>query len=1059
MSDAASKSSAEKTEFGPGKTPLYYNNVGLFSDPFLEERLACLEKYYTHPSTRFLSDYWNIDEFEADKFNKAFNDIMDLWNKLDQDVPKYCDKERQLQNTWIDKIFKALGWEIELEETVSRHGKNNYPDYGLYRNVDDWKKSKTLKGNNKFKKALAVADAKDWGVNLDGKGFSNKNPSFQIINYLKQTDKQWGILTDGHYWRIYSVRSESKHTTYYEIDLIKILAAGDYERFKYFYNFFRVEAFCQDSKLSDRCFLDFVFEDGKFYSQRVEQNLNKRVYRVVDSICKGFLKNHKHPSEDVLKEVYEYSMYYLFKLMFVLNCESKGLLEVNKQDDYYESSLRKKCMEIKEQFEENKNWSQQPRTYNYISDLFELLKNGDKSIGVHGFGSEPFEIGSEQFYSKNKITDELLNTALLELSCDYDEDDNLQFIDYKILSPDHLGSLFEGLLEFSLVSNGKEIELVNTKGDRKSTGSYYTPDYLVNHIVEETLCKLVKGKSPVEITKLKILDPSMGSGHFLLGIVKYLENSIVEIQDSDKKICGAIEFDKIRKEVLHCCVFGVDINPLATQLSKFSLWIYTSQKGDELEPLSDQLIAADSLSDSLDWDTNFGGQIKNGLFDVVIGNPPYVGESGNKELFRKIKKTNIGERFYQGKMDLLYLFMHLGLDHLKDGGVLSFITTNYYFSADGAFKLRADLKKRSTINKIINFNEFKIFKGAQGQHNAITMLSNEKRINHSCEIINYIGKGAFNEKLLHGEGNVEIFTQKIESSKLFYGEDNFIKVNASMSGNEDQAILNKMQNFQFKVSDFFYVNQGIVTGINRIGKKHLQKYSNLDLTQNEGVFILDGSEADYLINDKPSRKHMKPLFKNTDINRFSVSTETDKYLIYTTPDVCAHEKLPVKIKTHLNKFMQIIDNTVDNPPYLHRSRETKIFSAEKIVVPYRSKQNIFGYSDSDWYAAQDVYFITSKNSDFPLKALLALANSAPYMTWLWNMGKRKGNMLELMNTPLMNLPLPRLTSVQLQKLVKKSDELISKGTVGKRELSSLNMLVEGIFESIDEDSNKFSKPA
>jgi Alw26I/Eco31I/Esp3I family type II restriction m6 adenine DNA methyltransferase len=650
----------EKTDFGPGKTPLYYNNVGLFSDPFLEDRLPNLEKYYNHNSTKYLNNYWNIDEFDSHKFNKAYQDIMDLWCSLDKDVPKYCDKERQLQNRWIDKIFEALGWTIELEETVSRHGKNNFPDYGLYKNFDDWKKSRELSGNKKFKRTVAVADAKDWGVNLDGKGFSNKNPSFQIINYLKQTDKTWGILTDGRYWRIYSVRSDSKHTTYFEIDLIKILASGDYERFKYFYNFFRVEAFVPEATLSDRCFLDFVFEDGQFYSQRVEKNLQERVYRVVDTICKGFLENYKEPSSEDLEEVYEYSMYYLFKLMFVLNCESKGLLEVNKQDDYYEFSLRRKCLEIKEQFEEGKNWSYIPRSYNYIMDLFELLKYGDEKIGVHGFGNEVFEAGSDEYYHKFKLSDAHLNHALLELSCDYDEDDNFQFIDYKILSPDHIGSMFEGLLEYSLqiadqdyaveknkfitwesLHQSKKIKLkdtkintgdpylTNTNRERKNTGSYYTPDFLVNYVTSLPLRKMCKNLSVAQILELNICDPSMGSAHFLLGVIRILEEIVLEkMEDMDSST--DLTADEVRKELLHSCVYGVDINPLAVELSKFSLWIFSAKKADTLEPLEDQIKFGNSLVDDLagydlnfKWEEEFSFFKENNGFDLVVGNPPW----------------------------------------------------------------------------------------------------------------------------------------------------------------------------------------------------------------------------------------------------------------------------------------------------------------------------------------------------------------------------------------------------------------------------------------------------
>lgn len=696
-----SNSKGEKTEFGPGKTALYYNNKGLFSDPFLEERLPNLEKYYNNSSSRFLNDYWNIDESDAVKYNKAFQEVMDLWHKLDQDVPKYCSKERQVQNTWIDPIFRMLGWTIELEETSSKHGVTNFPDYALFANVNDWKKFKELSDSTKFKRATAVADAKDWGVSLDGKGNTNKNPSFQIINYLKQTDKNWGILTDGKYWRIYSLRSDSKHTTFYEVDLEKILETGDYQRFKYFYNFFRVEAFVVDAKLSDRSFLDFVFEDGKFYAQLVDKNLNERVYKVVNSICQGFLTNYSNPNEDELKEIYENSMYYLFKLMFILNCESKGLLEVNKQDDYYEFSLRKKCMELKEQAELRRNWSSQPRTYNFIKDLFELLKSGDQKIGVHGFGNEPFDIGSTSFFKNNKIGDDYLNTALLDLACDLDDEGILQFIDYKILSPDHIGSLFEGLLEFKLVESKKGIELLNTKGDRKAAGAFYTPDYIVDYIVEETLKTEIVDKNPSEILNLNIIDPAMGSGHFLLGIVKYLERKIIEIQNTETKIKGAIEFDKIKKELLSKCIFGIDINPLATQLAKFQLWIYSSNKGDYLEPLSDQLLIFNSLSSDKIVKKLFPSEISSQGFDAVVGNPPWGGELTNEQrdsLAIMYPEVSIG------CTNTFKFFCDQSYRLLRNNGVFGFIIPNTFLVQPKYSDLKKFFLKKETL-KVVNLGD------------------------------------------------------------------------------------------------------------------------------------------------------------------------------------------------------------------------------------------------------------------------------------------------------------------------------------------------------------------
>ena len=108
----------------------------------------------------------------------------------------------------------------------------------------------------------------------------------------------------------------------------------------------------------------------------------------------------------------------------------------------------------------------------------------------------------------------------------------------------------------------------------------------------------------------------------------------------------------------------------------------------------------------------FPAVYKSGGFDIVLANPPYVGEKGNKENFRLIAKSPLGKRFYQGKMDLFYFFFHLALNLGNDHSQIAYITTNYYPTASGARKLREDLKNRAIIRKLVNFNELKIFKSA-----------------------------------------------------------------------------------------------------------------------------------------------------------------------------------------------------------------------------------------------------------------------------------------------------------------------------------------------------------
>ena len=509
-------------------------------------------------------------------------------------------------------------------------------------------------------------------------------------------------------------------------------------------------------------------------------------------------------------------MYYLFKLMFVLNCESRGLLCVDKTCDYYIYSLRKKCVDIKEQSERGQKWSSQARTYRFMKDLFELLKNGDKRIGVHGFGKEPFEIKSDRFYSKNKLSDKYLNKAILDLSFDPDGGGNqYQFIDYKILSPDHIGSLYESLLELNLEMKKNKFELLNTRGDRKSTGSYYTPEYLVNYIIEETLKPLVIKKTPKEILGLKILDPSMGSGHFLLGVVRYLENTITSLQDSDGNF-ERIDFDKIRREVLKNCVFGVDINPLATQLAKLSLWIYTSQKRARVEPLKGQLITYNALVDDLDYSKCFNNKISEGNVDAIVGNPPYIGEKGNKEKFQLIKMNSLGKRFYHGKMDYFYFFIHLALDLTKKMGRVGYITTNYFPTAYGAKRLRIDLKNRAKFTKTINFGNYKIFKNAQGQHSMISFLEKSNR-DVECESYSLKGSGTMNEELFSKALWEKRELRKIKNTAIYDGKLNYIRLDGIIENEKIfNSIFQKMKSTDKTLGCVLNINTGLFTACDKV---------------------------------------------------------------------------------------------------------------------------------------------------------------------------------------------------------------------------------------------------
>lgn len=184
------------------------------------------------------------------------------------------------------------------------------------------------------------------------------------------------------------------------------------------------------------------------------------------------------------------------------------------------------------------------------------------------------------------------------------------------------------------------------------------------------------------------------------------------------------------------------------------------------------------------WKLAFAKVFKDkGGFDIVIGNPPYVGESGNKEIFRPIAKTGFGKRFYLGKMDLLYFFFHKGIDLTSDKGEIALITTNYFITATGAKKLRADFKARTQIRKFINFDEYKIFESALGQHNAITFLTKDrtKPIEMKSCFCNETGifESGRLSKILEWTDKDSIYSV-VPQDKIYDGENDYIRLILSL---------------------------------------------------------------------------------------------------------------------------------------------------------------------------------------------------------------------------------------------------------------------------------------
>lgn len=420
-------------------------------------------------------------------------------------------------------------------------------------------------------------------------------------------------------------------------------------------------------------------------------------------------------------------------------------------------------------------------------------------------------------------------------------------------------------------------------------------------------------------------------------------------------------------------------------------------------------------------------------FNVVIGNPPYVGEKGHKEIFQPIAKSSLGKRFYLGKMDLFYFFFHLGLDLLQEGGVLSFITTNYYITATGAKKLREDFKNRSTVLNLINFNELKIFESALGQHNLITILQNGNYIKNAFTASTK-RKGYANGNILENitsGTDTETEYAKIPQDKLFTNG------NIQLVESDVNQVLNKISLNSTPLGEISNISQGVLSGADTLTAKHIQVYGNVGQI-GDGIFVLDlKNKKDlefYNSIPKDEKNILKPFYKNSNIKKYCAEKIPTKYIIYINKKTDI-SKYPTILR-HLEKFKNILSEKRETkqgklPWYsLHWSRDPEIFEKTKIVVPYRSPQNTFAITEQPWYFRTDAYSIISNSYSYEF--LLGLLCSKLIYLWLKIKGKNKGEILELFYEPLSTIPIPLITIKDREK-VGKVEILINKILDAKKE--------------------------
>lgn len=621
---------------------------------------------------------------------KAYDVILHLVDNFQNGIKS--KNETETRRYYIDKFFEALGWdvgnekgkrEVIHEDIVKVKGKTKFPDYGFY-----------FKGKRVF-----FVEAKDTKVDIK----NDSRPAFQLRSYAWSAKLGVSILTDFEEFAVYDCTVRPKENDRTEAARIKYFTYEDYLKegvFDYIYDLFERENVANGS-------LDAYSENlcNRKGSETVDVHFLSTLDELRTKLAVVISKLNREMSE---KDINYAVQQIIDRIIFLRvaedrNVENYGLLALANPKNKNEDDFKNYGFNGENSYYENLNYIFDRANEKYNSGLF------DEDAIVRNLN----------------IDDKTIKDIIDEL---YTPKNPYQF---SVIPVEIIGNAYEQFLGKTISIDKNHKAVIELKPEvRKAGGVYYTPEYIVDYIVANTVGEAIKGKTPDEIVNIKILDPACGSGSFLLGAYKYLLNYHKEyfLKNKTKKYMGSRYeiIDEsgnlalwVRKQILINNIFGVDIDSNAVEVAKLSLLLKSfedsfnvneygqgSLLNEKILPSLDNnikcgnsLIGNDFYESHLDlddatlykincfdWEEEFKSIFKGGGFDVVIGNPPYVFVkyvdwaddvkdyfSSNYDITNKDNKSKSNQ---SGKINLYTLFIFRAIKLLKENGLFSFIVPN-----------------------------------------------------------------------------------------------------------------------------------------------------------------------------------------------------------------------------------------------------------------------------------------------------------------------------------------------------------------------------------------------
>lgn len=900
---------------------------------------------------------------------EVYKKVEELVIKFRNNKDQYTNKnynETETRRDFLDPFFEAFGWDVS-----NRAGKSQtYRDVIHEDKVKVGKETKApdyafrIGGNRVF-----FVEAKKPGVNLK----EDNLPAFQLRRYGWSAKLGISFLTDFEELAVYDCTRKPNVNDKASTARIEYIHFEDYlNRFDFLYEILNKERIEQGS-------LEKYIAGTS--NKKGTESVDIDFLNSLDSLRTKLASNIAKLNKNLSVRDLNYAVQQIIdRIIFLRAAEDRGIEEYG--------DLKKTC--------ENKG-------DNFYSNLLKIFEKADGryNSGLFDFSKDSI---SSSIEIDNKVIKEIINELYYPLSP----------YEFSVISVEIIGNAYEQFLGKTITIGKNHSAKIELKPEvRKAGGVYYTPEYIVDYIVANTVGEAIKGKKPEEIANIKILDPACGSGSFLLGAYKYLLNYHIEYYNKIKdraKFKGSKEdvikengdlTIWIKKQILRNNIFGVDIDSNAVEVTKLSL-LMKCLEGESpasiqnnqdlfneraLPSLEDNIKCGNSLigndfyeshldldDDTLykincfDWNSKFRDIMKAGGFDVVIGNPPYVKIQTMMEsspLSVETLKQNY-KSASSGNIDIYLCFVEKALQLLKSTGEMGYILPNKFFEGDMGENLRNIIASKKALKKVVYFGANQIFDNAT-TYTCLLFLSGNER--ESFELFRFykdedIEEALKNEKLSH------LPISLTNEEKWNFHSEYILN------------ILNKLKSMPVKLED---LTRKIFVGIQ---------------TSADDIYILHGGEENNGIVKTYSksldkeieieREFIKPFLLGKDVKRYCTLINT-KWVIFPYKLVSGSAVLYSQ-KEIKEQFPKAWEYLKENKKELENREKGKMkndkfyayiypknlneFDTKKISIPYMSNKPQATWDNDCLYHNTKVYSISFKEDvKYNPYYILALINS------------------------------------------------------------------------------------